>query len=317
MLEAVDDATIVIGEALVDEVLSETAEPRAHVGGSPLNVAVGLARLGERVHFLGRWGQDAYGALIAAHLQDNGVLVTSGPDDAPTSVATARLDATGAATYDFQLDWTLPPAGRVLEDLAEYEGAGAGLRHVHIGSIATLLEPGASTVLELARSLAPSATLSYDPNCRPTLLPDRDAARARAEEIVALADVVHASDEDLHWLYPDRALEETLQAWQEAGAGLVVVTRGPEDLLCATAAGLSREPIVPVAVADTVGAGDSFTAALLAALGDRGLLGAQNRERLWSISPAQTREVLAFAARAAAVTASRPGADPPRRDELG
>lgn len=306
------DVVAVIGEALVDVVVSDTADPRAHVGGSPLNVAVGLARLGERVLFAGRWGRDEYGTMIQDHLRENSVTTVLDADEARTSVATARLDPTGAASYGFEMDWSLPDAAAVERGL-QVDG---GLMHVHTGSIATLLEPGDGIVMELLERIEPSVTISYDPNCRPTLVPDRAAARRRAEEIVALADIVHASDEDLEWLYPDRTLEESIVAWQQVEPALVVVTRGSQDILCATAAGIVTVPTLPVEVEDTVGAGDSFTAALLTALKDRGLLGAENRAALNRITVETTQEVLRYAARAAAVTSSRPGADPPSRAEL-
>ncbi|QCU79216.1 carbohydrate kinase [Citricoccus sp. SGAir0253] len=309
-----------IGEALVDVVVSDTATPRAHVGGSPLNVAVGLARLGENVLFTGRHGRDGYGDMVRDHLARNGVDCVLGADDAPTSVATARLDPTGAASYSFDLDWTLPPApelSRLVQEALVRDGRERTLTHVHTGSIATMLEPGASTVMELLTHLEPEVTLSYDPNCRPSIVPDRALARRRAEESVALADIVHASDEDLEWLYPDRSLEDTIVTWQRIEPAMVVVTRGATSILCATAEGVTEHPIHPVEVADTVGAGDSFTAALLIALKDRGLLGARHREALRRISAEDTTAVLAYAARAAAITASRPGADPPTRAELG
>lgn len=310
----------VIGEALVDVVLSDTATPRAHVGGSPLNVAVGLARLGENVFFTGRYGHDEYGAMVRDHLERNGVASVLAPDELPTSVATARLDPTGVAHYDFDLDWSLPETAeitRLVRGVLDEGGRNRTLRHLHTGSIATMLEPGASTVMELLATLEPDVTLSYDPNCRPSIVPDRATARRRAEESVALADIVHASDEDLAWLYPERSLEDVIVEWQRIEPAMVVVTRGEASLLCATAAGLSEHPVSPVEVADTVGAGDSFTAALLVALKDRGLLGAENRERLRGIGAADTASVLAYAARAAGITSSRLGADPPTRDELG
>jgi fructokinase len=316
----VTDFVGVIGEALVDVVMSDTATPRAHVGGSPLNVAVGLARLGENVYFTGRFGRDEYGAMVCEHLERNGVNTVLEPDDLPTSVAKATLDPTGAAHYEFDLDWSLPAAtetAKLLRAAMSKDGKIRTLKHLHTGSIATMLEPGASTVMELLTSLEPDVTLSYDPNCRPSIVPDRTTARRRAEESVALADIVHASDEDLAWLYPDRALEDVVVDWQRIEPAMVVVTRGETSILCATAAGLTEHPVTPVEVADTVGAGDSFTAALLVALKDRGLLGAENREVLRSISPQDTASVLAYAARAAAITSSRPGADPPTRDELG
>lgn len=305
----------VIGEALVDVVLSDTATPRAHPGGSPLNVAVGLSRLERPVVFAGRIGRDEYGDMIAAHLQDNDVRSLLEPDASPSSVATARLDPTGAASYEFELDWTLPSA----EDLARrlQEACGDGLLvHVHAGSIATMLAPGDASVMGALAAAQPHATISYDPNVRPSIVPDREFARARAEEVVRLSDVVHASDEDIAWLYPDRPLMDSLQAWREAGPALVVMTRGAEDIVAVTAHGVVERPIVPVDVADTVGAGDSFTAALLAALDDRTLLGAENRERLHAMDLHDIQSVLIYASRASAITASRPGADPPTRDEL-
>ncbi|MDO5635328.1 MAG: carbohydrate kinase [Micrococcus sp.] len=307
----------VIGEALVDVVLSDTADPRAHVGGSPLNVAVGVSRLGRPVLFAGRYGEDEYGRMIAAHLESNGVTSLLGADATPTSQATARLDPTGAASYEFALDWTLPTAQELLEKFTTPAGdSGARLKHLHAGSIATMLAPGDTEVMSLMQELSASATISYDPNVRPTIVPDREFARARAEESVRLADVVHASDEDVAWLYPDRPLVDTLKAWQEAGCAFVVMTRGAEDMVAVTAHGVHERPIVPVEVADTVGAGDSFTAAMLAALDDRNLLGAQNRERLHAMDRADVESVLIYASRAAAITSSRPGADPPTRAEL-
>lgn len=304
----------VIGEALVDVVVSDTATPRVHVGGSPLNVAVGLSRLERPVLFAGRLGRDAHGDMIASHLRENGVRCLLEPDAAATSVATARLDPTGAASYEFELDWTLPPAAALARDFDD--AAGGPLHHMHAGSIATMLSPGDAEVMALLERISAVTTISYDPNVRPTIVPDRAFARARAEESVRLADVVHASDEDVAWLYPDRPLLESLQAWQRMGPAFVVMTRGAEDIVAVTAHGVVERPIVPVDVADTVGAGDSFTAALLAALDDRSLLGAANRGRLHAMDPADVESVLIYASRASAITASRPGADPPTRAEL-
>ena len=310
----VSDYFGVIGEALVDVVLSDTATPRAHVGGSPLNVAVGLSRLDVPALFAGRFGSDEYGEMIAAHLRDNRVRSLLGADSSPTSQATARLDPTGAASYEFDLDWTLPTSDELV---ARYRGdIGGRLVHLHAGSIATMLAPGDAEVMRLLELLQPTTTLSYDPNVRPSIVPDREFARNRAEQSVRLADVVHASDEDIAWLYPDRPLLDSIRAWQQMGPALVVMTRGAEDIVAVTAHEDYERPIVPVDVADTVGAGDSFTAALLAALDDRSLLGAENRDQLRAIGHEDLESVLIYASRAAAITASRPGADPPNRAEL-
>ncbi|MDF9279408.1 carbohydrate kinase [Arthrobacter sp. EH-1B-1] len=299
----------VIGEALIDEVLSDTAPPRAHVGGSPLNVAVGLARLGHSAQFLGRFGDDEFGRRIHQHLADNSVLVPLPADSYPTSVASARLDPAGGATYTFNLSWELP-------DLAAQEDLFNGTTLVHTGSIASMLAPGAHDVLAAIQHARPLATVSYDPNCRPTIITDADYARAQAEKFVALADVVKASDEDLEWLYPEQDHRESARRWLELGPAVVVVTRGSKGPWAVVDRGECEVPAPATSVVDTVGAGDSFMAALLSALVDRELDGGQRRNELRALSVEQMQGVLAFAAAAAAVTVSRAGANPPTRAEL-
>jgi fructokinase len=315
----------VIGEALIDEVLHSGAEPVPHVGGSPLNVAVGLARLGHPVQFLGRFGQDAYGPLISAHLHGNGVLVPLPPDAWPTSVARATIAADGSASYAFELDWELPGMAERSDVMLQ------STTLVHTGSIASMLAPGAGQVLDLIRKAHPRATISYDPNCRPSIITDVEHARRQAEAFVRLADVVKASDEDLAWLYPGADPLESARRWlaigttadgtggdgtRGEGPAVVVVTRGAKGPWAVSRGGESSAPVVPVEVADTVGAGDSFMAALLSALVDRELDGAQRRNELRSQPPEEWRAVLAYAAAAAAVTVSRAGANPPDRAEL-
>ncbi|GAB3536867.1 carbohydrate kinase [Arthrobacter tecti] len=299
----------VIGEALIDEVISDTALPRAHVGGSPLNVAVGLARLGHPTQFLGRYGEDEFGRRIHAHLAENSVLTPLAPDSLPTSVASARLDPVGGANYTFQLAWELP-------DLSRREDLFNGTTLVHTGSIASMLTPGAKDVLAAVRHARPAATISYDPNCRPTIVKDADYAREQAEKFVALADIVKASDEDLQWLYPDRDPRESARRWLALGPAVVVVTRGSKGPWAVVERGECEVAAPSIAVVDTVGAGDSFMAAVLSALADLELDGAQHRNELHSLSVEQVQGVLAFAVAAAAVTVSRAGANPPTRDEL-
>ena len=303
----------VIGEGLVD-VVQRSSGIEAHVGGSPLNVAVGLARLGHPVQFIGRYGRDAYGESVAAHLKASSVMLPQAPDGLPTSVATALVDDDGAATYTFDLAWELPGLAERLPFMLQ------GTTLLHTGSIATMLAPGAADVLAAVEHSHPSATISFDPNCRPSIITDADYARRQAEKFVTLSDIVKASDEDLAWLYPGVDVLESARRWLSlGGAGgpaMVVVTRGASGPWGITAAGEAEFAAPRVDVADTVGAGDSFMAALLSGVVDRGLAGAQNRADLRDLPVDGLAALLAHASRAAAVTVSRAGANPPTRAEL-
>ena len=303
----------VIGEGLVD-VVQRASGIEAHVGGSPLNVAVGLARLDHPVQFVGRYGRDPYGDAVAAHLRSSSVMLPLGPDDLPTSVATALIDDDGAATYTFDLTWELPGIAERLAFMLQ------GTTLLHTGSIATMLAPGAKDVLAAVEYAHPHATISFDPNCRPSIIADVDYARRQAEKFVSLSDVVKASDEDLVWLYPGQDVLDSARKWLALGGSegpaMVVVTRGAAGPWGITAAGEAEYPAPKVEVADTVGAGDSFMAALLSGIVDRGLNGAQNRKDLRELPAEGLAELLAHAAKAAAVTVSRPGANPPSRAEM-
>lgn len=303
----------VIGEGLIDVVRRPTGT-ESHPGGSPLNVAVGLARLDHPVQFIGRRGDDANGRLLADHLRAANVLVPLPPDESPTSVAIAELDHRGAATYHFELDWHLPNLRDRVDTLL------SSTTLVHTGSIASVLEPGADQVLHLVERARPRATIGFDPNCRPTITTDPEVVRGRVERFVALADVVKASDEDLAWLYPGVDPLDAARRWLTLGApegpAFVVVTRGADGPWAVGHNGETAVPAPSVRVADTVGAGDSFMAALLSAVVDRELDGAQRRSELRRLDARELGRILDFAARAAAVTVSRPGANPPSRAEL-
>jgi fructokinase len=184
-----------------------------------------------------------------------------------------------------------------------------------------MLRPGSEQVLKAVQHAHPRATISYDPNCRPSIITDPEYARAEAETFVRLADVVKASDEDLQWLYPDLDPLDAARNWLSIGGAaggpaVVVVTRGAHGAWAVNAAGEAQAPVPPTAVVDTVGAGDSFMAALLSALVDRELDGAQRRDALRSLSVEELAGVLRYAAKAAALTVSRAGANPPHRAEL-
>ncbi|ADU49196.1 PfkB family carbohydrate kinase [Intrasporangium calvum] len=301
--------TLVIGEALIDAVTRATGAGEEHVGGSPANVAIGLAALEHPVSLATWIATDDHGNRIADHCRERKVDLTPGSQGAPfTSVAHATLDEQGAATYRFDLEWQLP----AVPGLPDYG-------HVHTGSIAAVLEPGGSAVRDTLRVARSTATISYDPNARPTLMGDPVLARSLIEECVALADVVKVSDEDIAWLRPDESVEDVVADWCAQGAALVVVTRGGQG---ATAT-LSRTgethttSVPPVTVVDTVGAGDSFMAGLVSGLLDAGLAGgpeARNRLRradIGDVVPALERAVAT-----SRLTVAHPGAHAPTRTDL-
>ncbi|MEU7928719.1 carbohydrate kinase [Micromonospora sp. NPDC049801] len=307
---------VVAGEALIDLVVTADGQ-RAVPGGSPANVAVTLARLDQPVRLLARLGPDEYGRQIADYLAANQVdLRWAVHASEPTSVAVATLDATGQASYEFRLDgaadWQWTP-----EELPDLAGSSATA--LHTGSLALALAPGAQALEGLlARERDRGGlTLSIDLNLRPSIVTDRTAEQERVRRQVPLAHLVKASDEDLAWLYPDRSIADVMAEWREAGVSCAVVTRGGEGVwLLAPNGVLHEQPAVRTTVVDTVGAGDSFTGGLLAALADIDALGDRPTERLAAVTEQQWTTVLRQAATVAALTCARRGANPPTQAEL-
>lgn len=297
---------LIVGEALTDIVVDADGARREHPGGSPLNVAVALARLGHHAHLLTRIGDDERGEAIREHLSASGVALTPGSSvAAPTSTAQATLDAHGAATYTFDLLWDPDPSG-----LPEQVDA------VHTSSIAAVLDPGAATVGDVLRRHREHTTISYDPNARPTLMGSPAAVRERIEANIALSDVVKASDEDVAWLYGTDDVEDVVASWRALGPALTVLTRGAEGSVGFARAGRVQVSPVEVEAVDTVGAGDTFSAGILDALAAKGLLGAERRPQLAAIPADDVATVLRRASALAAITVSRAGANPPWSHEL-
>jgi fructokinase len=304
---------LVLGEAVVDLVQQPGGDFRPYLGGSPLNVAVGLGRLGRATRLYARISADPFGAMFRAHLAESDVdgagLVAAAE---PSTLAVATIGADGSPRFDFwaggTADWAWTP-----EELAAPLPAGA--LALHTGSLALEVPPGRDVITDLLRREHARAqvTISYDPNLRLTRRGPRAEGVARVEATVPLADLVKVSSEDLAWLHPDTGPAEVAARWAGLGPALVVVTLGADGALARTAAGVSlRVPGRPVTVVDTVGAGDAFTSGLLDALATAGALG----PALASISGATLTDALTFATRVAALTCTRPGADPPRRAEL-
>lgn len=312
-------ATVTVaGEALVDVVHGDAGHDvpdhggtaREVPGGSPANVALGLARLGCDVEFATRLGDDDRGRRIADHLRASGVRLAPGSVGAGrTSSATVRLGPDGQPRYEFD----------IVSDLPELTGTPAWL---HVGSIAAFLEPGAGRVVDAARrTAAAGGSVSFDPNIRPALLGPRVEAVARVEELAALAAVVKLSDEDAAWLWPDLGdTDAVLDRILALGAGFAVLTAGAAGSVLATATHRVHVPAASTSVVDTVGAGDTYSAALIwqlarsphAATDAHPHVGA----RLDDLDDAALTELGRTCSRAAAITVGRRGADLPTADDL-
>ena len=288
---------LVIGEALVDIVVSARGIEE-HPGGSPANVALGLGRFGAEVSLLTSIAPDERGRAIAMHLEQSGVVVLPESFSADrTSNAIATISAEdGSADYTFDVQWD--PTRASLE---------VSPRIVHTGSIAAFLRPGADTVRAYLRDLDVDE-ITFDPNIRPALIGDPADARATFEETAALATVVKLSDEDAAWLYPDASVDEVLDRILAIGPRLAVITRGGEGAVLAIPTARVTVAAATVSVIDTIGAGDTYMASLIDSL-----LNWPSAE----LTPPIVEIIGGRAARAAAITVSRAGADLPWRDELG
>jgi fructokinase len=294
---------LVVGEALVDIVHRADGSIDESPGGSPANVALALGRLARRPRLLTSIGDDRRGKTVRRWLEASGVAV-QGRHAPRTSTAVAHLDALGAASYEFAIDWQIELEGVEIADA------------LHLGSIASTLQPGATAVADLLARHRGRALISYDPNIRPSLIDDGDEVRRQALSLIERADVIKASDEDVAWLHPGVDVVDVARRWSQSGPGLVVMTFGSGGSLAVARDYEVRVPAVTVDVVDTVGAGDTFMAALIDGLLGEGAFGARARKALESLEAERMTSLLHRSALAAAVTVSRPGADPPTRDEL-
>ncbi|WP_081784835.1 carbohydrate kinase [Cellulomonas sp. KRMCY2] len=307
--DVIERRALVIGEALIDVVRRADGSVAEHPGGSPANVALGLCRLGRGVDLLTWFGQDTHGRALTDHLEASGVTIVPGSATAErTSVATADIDADGVASYVFDLSWHVPE---------RWASPPVAPIVVHTGSIAAVLEPGGPDVARILAAHRDSATITYDPNLRPSLMPPAEVTRPVIEGLVALSDVVKVSDEDLAWLEPGSDPLHVARRWTTTGPAVVIVTMGGNGATAVTADGKQIDVVAPkVTVADTVGAGDSFMGGLIDGLWSADLLGGDRRQALRAGSDATWRTVLERCARIAAITVSRAGANPPTRAEL-
>ncbi|TMM54768.1 carbohydrate kinase family protein [Sulfitobacter sabulilitoris] len=303
------------GEALIDMIPTPTVSGRdgfvPHAGGAVFNTAVALGRLGVRTGMLTGLSSDMFGrqladALKASHV-DTSHVITS---DRPTTLAFVRLQD-GHATYSFYDENT---AGRMLtpDDLPELS---AQVSSLYFGGISLACEPGARTYATLLAREAKDRAVMLDPNIRPRFIQDAAGYRARLDRMMALADIVKVSDEDLHWIVPaPLSLNEKVAVVLDKGPGVVIVTCGGDGATGFMADGTEvTVPATRVEIVDTVGAGDTFNAGVLAKLHD---LGALRKTKLGTLPAEALNQALAHGARVAAVTVSRAGANPPWADEL-
>ena len=304
---------VVCGEALMDVFAAGNTATGvtldARIGGSPLNVAIGLARLAQPVAFFGALAHGFLGERLLQALQEEGVDThCTVRVDAPTTLSLVGLDTRGVPSYSFYgegaADRRLP-----LHAVARVPLAQA----FHFGSYAMVVEPVAAAQRALVEREWQRSVVAYDPNIRLNVEPDIQRWRDTLQWMLPRTSLLKVSDEDLGLLFPGADAHDLARQWLAAGVALVVVTRGGQGASAWTARHTAQTPPRTVAVVDTVGAGDTFQAALLTALAERGHL---TRAALLALSAQELATVMGFAAQAAAITCSRRGADLPRRQEL-
>ena len=294
----------VVGEVLID-LIPEGVNRKPIVGGGPANTAKALAKLGINTQFIDGISTDQYGQMAKKELITAGLKLDYVKySDKPTCLATVSISDSGSASYefvientatfDFTLDWLPnPQTGRP--------------SLLHIGTLATVIEPGASELFEWAQSVAKVAPIVFDPNIRPAVISDRKQYLTQVERLVAISSAVKVSEEDMRWLYPHLDIEQVINNWLTKGPSLVVVTYGDKGLTGYRKSELVSVEAVKVKVADTVGAGDTVGAILVEAIIKDGLA---------SLTGSRLETMLKRAAKAAAITVSRVGANPPTSEEL-
>jgi len=306
---------LVCGEALYDLFLADS-DPQGVIaidawpGGSPFNVAVGLARLGQAVGFFSSISTDVFGERLVRLLRREGVwdgYIRRSP--APSTLSIVGAGPQGTPHYSFRGDGA---ADRMIL-AADLPPKITGVRAIHVGSLATVVRPIGEALRLLVLRESSNCVVSYDPNVRPTVEPDPDVWRRAVSGLVPMSHVIKLSAEDIDYLYRGADPKTLAAQWIRAGARLVVLTRGEFGVSAWTRGVHVQLPAERVTVVDTVGAGDAFQAALLAGLAETRAL---SPEAIAELDEPALSRILAFAIRAAAVTCSRRGAAPPRRAEL-
>jgi fructokinase len=305
---AAGDVILVAGEALYDLVLDGSVELRAHPGGGPFNTARTIGRLQQPVAYLGRLSTDRFGTTLERMLAGDGVRLDAVVrTDEPTTLALAEIDETGSARYRFYERATSAPG---LTPEVALAALPAAIGVLHVGTLGLALEPMATALEAVVDQLAGRALVAVDPNCRPAIIADPVAYRARLRRIVGRSDLVKASEDDLLWLDPQRSAPDAARALLELGPAVVLLTRGSAGALVVTADGDVPVPAPAVDVVDTIGAGDAFGGGFLAWWRAHGL----GRAELADVD--KVLEATRFASLVAARTCEHAGASPPFLREL-
>ena len=294
----------VCGEVLVDLLPSIDGGGRiAVVGGGPANTAKALARLGHQVEFIDGISTDHYGKSAQDELRKDGVgLRLSKISDKPTCQAIVNLDENGSARYEFLIE------GTATFDFSQSWLPEGHPSVLHIGTLATVIEPGALELFEWAKKISERVPIVFDPNVRPAVLSDSSKYRSVVEKWVGISNVVKVSEDDIALLYPAKSEEDVAREWLALGAELVVVTRGADGMVGITKSDVISVPGVAVSVIDTVGAGDTVGAIIVEGVYKYGVSGLKGDV---------LKSVLLRAAKAASVTVGRRGAQPPFLHEIG
>lgn len=301
------------GEALIDMLPEHLSTGKTayvpHVGGAVFNTAIALGRLGVPTGFFSGLSTDRFGLKLADALKDSGVdLAPVRFSDRPTTLAFVHLTK-GQASYAF---YDENSAGRMLFE-SDLPTLGDDVEALHFSCISLIPEPCGSTYEALMRREHERRVIMLDPNVRSAFVTDRDSHLARLQRMIAMADIVKLSDEDLNWFGGSGSHDDIAARWLQAGPKLIVITKGSAGAVAYTASKKVEVSAFDADVVDTVGAGDTFNAGILAGLRDRGLL---TKDGVASLKDVALRDVLKFAARASAITVSRAGANPPWRHEL-
>ena len=302
---------VVAGEALMDLIVGPDGGISATPGGGPYNTARTISRLGQPVTFLGRISSDRFGRDLRANLARDGVAEDGVIEtDDPTTLAVVELDEHGVAAYHFYVDGT-SAAGLTDADaagvMAVMAAAGTAL---HVGTLGLVLEPVGTTIERVVGESDPERLVMLDPNCRPSATQDPAAFRARIERIARRADVVKVSEDDLRFLAVDAGPDSMIERLLELGVRVVLRTHGSDDVEIRTRSGRATMAVPAVDVIDTVGAGDAFGGGFLASWIGAG----RGRHDLASMD--LIHDSVGVAVRVAALSCTRPGADPPTLAEL-